>query len=429
MAAPGLGRSGVVRLGLRLTTVAAAAAIIVAGSLLVGGIVTVPNVGGRSPAPPDGSPSAAAEGHSSAAASPSLSATVSAPPAPTPVAGPIGAPLPADFQSVAGTFLNADLGWVLGRTTCSGNPCAGIVRTADGGGTWVSIPAPKTAFTTGEAGNAGVSRLRFADPMNGWAYGPDLWATHNGGATWQEISLPGTTGVSQVMALGTAGGAVHVAFFDGGSSGRLAIMTSPVGTDGWVTSSTSVVLGAGPVPQAQIVLHEHDGWLIEVDRTIVAGARLVSGAWTAWQPPCKSVEGPALLAASSSSDLIAACDVGQWSTPTGVHLFNSSDGGATFVAVGPKVPVGSLDAVAAPLTGVALVAGPQSEGTSVVAGSFDGGATWAPVLTFQPATSVDLVFPTATDGFMIATQPNGPSRMFSTSDGGRTWSRLAIAGG
>src|SRR5712691_1622562 len=108
------------------------------------------------------------------------------------------------------------------------------------------------------------------------------------------------------------------------------IATSPVDSDAWVVSPTTVEMGAGPVPHPQLVLYGTAGWLVEVDRVVVAGARLVSGAWTPWQPPWATVAGPAILAATSSSDLVVACDVGLWSTPTGEHLFVSSDAGVTF---------------------------------------------------------------------------------------------------
>ena len=38
-----------------------------------------------------------------------------------------------------------------------------------------------------EAGTSGYSQIRFADAHNGFAYGPDLYATHDGGTSWHAV--------------------------------------------------------------------------------------------------------------------------------------------------------------------------------------------------------------------------------------------------
>jgi hypothetical protein len=403
------------RFGLGLAAVAAVAVAIVAGSLLLGGFAPRSNVGSPPSGPIAGSPSAGAVGPAPTAASPS--------------SGPIGGPIPADFQPASASFTSADDGWVLGTATCAGAPCASIVRTTDGGRAWSSLPAPDAAVAAGGSGTAGVRGLRFADALNGWAFGPDLWATHDGGATWSPVSLPGSSTDRQVMTLETASGVVHAVYFDGGATGTLTIATSPVGTDDWVRSPTTVELGAGPVPNPQLVLSGTAGWLIEVDRVVVDGSRLIAGAWTPWQPPCAAGEGPARLAASSPSDLVTACDVGLWSTPAGVHLYASSDGGATFTEVASTVPVSSIEEVAAPAPGTVLVAGGLAAGGSAIVGLFDGGTTWTQVQAFQGARSTGLAFTTAQDGFAIGPSGDGTSELLITRDGGRTWSVAPITGG
>jgi photosystem II stability/assembly factor-like uncharacterized protein len=401
--------------GLGLAAVAAVAIVLVGGSLLLGGLAPSSDVGGPSSGPVGGSPSTGAVSPSPSVGPSSL--------------GPVGGPIPADFQPASATFTSADDGWLLGTATCAGAPCTAIVRTTDGGRTWASIPAPDAALLPGGSGTSGVSGLRFADALDGWAFGPDLWATHDGGATWHRVSLPGLSADGQVMTLETAAGAVHAVYFDGNAAGLLAIATSPVGTDAWAVAPTTVELGAGPVPHPQLVLLGTAGWLVEVDRAVVAGARLVAGEWKPWQPPCLDVAGPATLAAASASDLVVACDEGVWSTPTGVHLYLSSDGGATFTPAASKVPVFSIEGVAAPAPGVAFVAGSLSGVGSAIVGSFDGGATWTAVHVLQGAGSLDLSFTTAEEGVAISTSGDGTSELLMTRDGGRTWSKVPIAGG
>ena len=40
-------------------------------------------------------------------------------------------------------------------------------------------------------GPTGVSQVRFYNTSDGWAFGPQLWATHNGGQSWQQIGPAG----------------------------------------------------------------------------------------------------------------------------------------------------------------------------------------------------------------------------------------------
>lgn len=401
--------------GFGLAAVAALAVGVVVGSLLLGRLAPPVEVSGPSSGPVGGSPSTGAVSPSPAVGPSGL--------------GPLGGPIPANFQPASATYTSVADGWLLGTATCAGAPCAAIVRTTDGGRTWAGIPAPDAAFVAGGSGSSGVSGLRFADALDGWAFGPDLWATHDGGATWHRVTLPGLSADGQVVTLETAAGAVHAVYFDGNASGLLTIATSPVGTDAWAVSPTTLEVGAGPVPRPQLVLHGTAGWLVEVDRVVIAGARLVAGAWEPWQPPCATVAGPATLAAASAFDLVVACDEGLWSTPTGVHVFVSSDGGATFTQAASKVPVFSIEGVAAPAPGIVFVAGSLSGVGSAIVGSFDGGATWTAVHVVQGAGSLDLSFPTADEGIAISTSGDGTSELLVTRDGGRTWSTVQIAGG
>ena len=379
---------GTMRAGLAVIAVAAVA---VAAGILVRGAGPSPSVGGPSPvvSPASSVPSAVASPSPAAStaaptatppASPAPSAAPSTvPPSPSraPGAGPVGGPVPAGFEPRSVTFVSASDGWVLGSATCAGQPCAAIVRTTDGGRTWQGIPAPKATINDTPVGpSGGVSDLRFADPLDGWAFGPDLWATHDGGSTWHKLTLPGATANAGVWALETAGGAVHAAFE---GAGAIGIATSPAGSDDWTVSRTTVDFGAGPVPTAQLVLHGTSGWLVEVDRTVIGGARLDHGAWTPWQPPCRDANGPAALAAAGASDLVAVCDVGVWSTPTGVHLYTSVDGGTSFREAASKVPVFDIQAVSEPAPSTILVAGSLSGVGSAIVASSDGGRTWAAV--------------------------------------------------
>jgi photosystem II stability/assembly factor-like uncharacterized protein len=300
------------------------------------------------------------------------------------------------------------------------------MRTADAGRTWTPIPAPDAPiFPSPSQVTPGISRLRFADARNGWAYGPDLWATHDAGATWNRLTISGLPADAAVVALEAGNGSVHAVAFDGQG---YRIATSPVGTDDFRLSAFRVPVGAGPVPVVQLVLSGAAGWLLENDRTVVGGARLVNGTWVAWQPPCLNVVGPAYLAASSATELAAACDVGLWSSPTGSHLFVSHDGGATFAEAATAVPLTMTGQITTASPSVIVVGGTDATGAVLVA-TFDAGRTWSVVARLGTADPVELGFTTATQGVLVAASGDAPGTFWMTRDGGRTWSVVGAAGG
>jgi photosystem II stability/assembly factor-like uncharacterized protein len=341
--------------------------------------------------------------------------------------GPAGGPVPAGFTPASVTFVAPQLGWVLGTAPCATPPCTSIVRTRDGGRTWVGIPAPKAALSTGGAAG-GVHRIRFADANYGWVFGPDLWATRDGGAHWASVTLPGVDKGAEVSDLAVAAGAVHVAVID---PKGVQILTSEVGTDGWKASPTVVNIGAGPVPHAQIVLQANTGWLIEVDRTVIGGAQFSNGAWTPWKPPCADVGGPAVLDAASPTDLVAVCDEGVWTgaSPPVIRAYTSADGGASFRRTAVPL-VCCTGPVASGFPGTAVSAGSVSDGTAALFATFDGGATWERVFRGSAGQSfTDVGFTSRTQGVAVAVgSGNGGSggggSLLMTIDGGHTWNAV-----
>ena len=316
---------------------------------------------------------------------------------------------------------------MLGSVPCGSTRCAAIERTGDGGRTWVPAPAPKTAVVSAigadTGATSGIARLRFATPSDGWACGPDLWATHDGGASWSKLSMPGLPSGSTMVALETAHGSVHAALYDGAQHFRIA--TGPIGDDAWRVSPLQVAVGGGPVPTIQLVLSGDTGWLLENDRTVVGGARLVGGSWRTWKPACADVTGPAAIAASSPTDLVASCDVGFMSSPQGNHLFVSRDGGETFAETGSRVPVTLGGGLAMPDTSTIVVSGSDSKG-SVLVGSFDGGQRWSIVLRAGNVGLTDLGFTTPTQGVVVTSSASGSDHLLMTRDGGHTWSAIVF---
>ena len=377
---------------------------------------------GISPATVGGSPSAtpgqpASVGSSDPSAQASPSDAVVATPSPKPAGGPV----PADFKPLSASFVAADNGWVLGSVPCGDARCPAIIRTVDGGATWSSIDAPKTTMGgvpgSIQAGGSGISSLRFADLLNGWAFGPELWATHDGGASWARLTISGLPAEATVTALETSAGTVHAVLYDAAQDFRIG--SSRVGADDWRVAAVRVPVGAGPVPRIELLLSGSSGWVLENDRVVSGGATLDASVWRTWQPACLDVVGPAVLAASSASDLVAVCDVGLWASPKGEQLFTSTDGGATFAATGTRPPL-TASAVASPDRATIVIAGSDTSGAALVA-SFDDGRTWSKVWSAAAVSFTDLGFTTPTQGIVVTTDESGAGKLLMTHDGGRTW--------
>jgi photosystem II stability/assembly factor-like uncharacterized protein len=337
----------------------------------------------------------------------------------TPASIPAGTPVPAGFVPQSVTFVSVQAGWVLGTAPCAAGSCLTLLRTVDGGHSWVAVPAPATAFSADVGSGHGAREVRFATPQDGWLFGPELWATHDGGATWSRVSLPGASGTAAVVDLEAASGMVHAAVFDG----QVAIDSSASDHEAWSRSPTSIPFGAGPVPKARLALHADGGWLIEVDRTVVGGARLGGGQWSQWTPPCRNAGGDAQVDASTTTALFAVCNEGVWTGgPPITHAYVSTDGGGSFTQSRAAVPVGNADELASPSAQVAVVAGHSNGGgIDELLLTTDGGASWKVV--FKGAgTGVanDLGFTTALQGVVVVVD-QGSASLLMTTDGGASW--------
>ncbi|HTU74497.1 MAG TPA: hypothetical protein VMG38_13360 [Trebonia sp.] len=311
------------RLAATVTSAAAVAVLATVGvpaalSLHLGPSATSAQVANGRPGSPAPSSSAAAPSTGASTATSSASPRL----APSGISettsggqSPPGGPVPANFEPTSVTFVSSNAGWAIGQAGTPGHCansvptiCTSIVRTTDSGQTWRGIPAPSTNQVTG---------IRFLDGVNGWAYGPDLWSTHDGGSTWTQLS----TGGQQVIDLETAGREAFALFANcstaTGGSGQdctsYSLKATAATSDDWVdvgpaTSDLPDARGAAPT----LVLSGSTGWLLGADGTIYSGP--LTGAWTKLgDAPCpatpsQSSLGGALLGYDTyTSKFVAAC--------------------------------------------------------------------------------------------------------------------------
>jgi hypothetical protein len=104
-------------------------------------------------------------------------------------AAAVGPTAPQGFAAQSITWISPRRGWMLGSAACGARSCRDVLATTNGGHTWVlrgKVRAPLSPY-----GHRGVTELRFANRQIGWASGPALQATTDGGATWAPEAIPG----------------------------------------------------------------------------------------------------------------------------------------------------------------------------------------------------------------------------------------------
>ena len=377
------------------------------------------------------SPSAARPGASPAgtatAVTPAATGSGAAAPAVEP---PPGGPVPQRFEADSLTFVSATDGWVLGTAPCSQPPCTSIVRTRDGGRTWRGIPAPTAPLYWLTNQGSGVSALRFADRLNGWAFGPELYATHDGGGHWAAQPLPGGAPGSRVEALETAAGAVYalVGWGDPGRPHPVQLYRGVASQDGWQPVAGVSVEGA---TFGTLVLHGQAAWALVGQEAGEAVFATTDGS--RWEPRTLPCLPPASgLALASASDLLLVCGGGVAAGSQEKTAYVSHDAGRSFQRAGTPPLSGALQGAAA-APGVALVS--ALSGASFLYGSFDGGRTWAEVFSAPTGGTFwrDLGMTTSSQGGAVLGHswpegtPSAPPQLLMTRDGGHRWSPVDFA--
>jgi photosystem II stability/assembly factor-like uncharacterized protein len=427
----------------RLAITAGAAAAVVAAAVTVPQVVSL-HVLSPSPASSGvaaGQPAAPSPTGGGTAASSSASPLPSSPPP---------APVPPGFQPASVTFVSTGTGWVIGQAGtpghCATRYCTSIARTDDAGRTWSGVPAP----LTGPPGGAtGVGQIRFLNGSDGWAFGPELFATHDGGRTWTAVG----TGGLRVTGLETVGDRAFALFASCSGTGQAfaarctgyTLYSSPASADAWapVGPSTSGLTDAGQDGAAAIVLTGTRGYLLAPDGMVYAGPADGSAPWQATsRVPCAvgsaqpdGQPAGALLAAASATNLVLACTPPP--APGGEQkklIFASADGGSSWHPVGPVSAGPPSGAAVAPAAGVAASLAASPTGT-VVLGTDQGidvlpagSSSWQrATVTAAPAGGFAFVgMTTGTQGVAVPADPASGTVWF-TFDGGQTWQPSPVA--
>lgn len=352
---------------------------------------------------------------------------------------PYPGPVPVDFAPSSVTFVSPARAWVIGQAgvpgSCyNGNICTSVAWTPDDGRTWHGEHAPVAGAP---GGPNGVSGIRFLDGVNGWAFGPELWATHDGGNSWHAVDTFG----QRVTGLETAGNRAYALFANcSGSSGSefaagctsFTLMTSPAGSDAWQPAGpgTSSLSAGGAASSAVIQVAGNEGYLLAPDGTVYSGP--LGGTWAkAGTAPCEpgapqpggSPSG-ALLAASGPGHLALAC-AGPVSSDS---VYTSADGGSAWTqspaAPSPDPTQDSAGSTPVPAPSAAAPGSPEPSATEPAspAGSSPSAST---VAAYTPAGNPRSLA-AAPGGTLLLATADG---IYSLASGASRWRQATAAGG
>jgi photosystem II stability/assembly factor-like uncharacterized protein len=336
---------------------------------------------------------------------------------------------PTKFEPGSVSFLSASQGFLLGTAPCGHASCTSLLTTVDGGKKWTKVAAPSAPFTSYYSqSSASVSEVVFANASDGWVYGPSLWATHDGAATWQKLNLGGpvySLAASGKVAYAIVGSCAPGA--KGCQAPALRLETTTVGSSTWrVVPGVSGYGSAGLLTvnggNAWVSLWpRHPGAAALVWRSGDGGAVWHSLPDSCYQP--SQATDLAGLASPGGSTVYELCAGNPGAGSEGKSLRVSSNGGSTSHVVS-HLPLGGIaSAITAAGSHVFVTA---ASGATMIYGSSNEGKTWV-TRTFDDGGAGLYDFNFVTSSFVAAIhgQPQqGSSTLLLSNDGGATWSSV-----
>jgi|HubBroStandDraft_1064217.scaffolds.fasta_scaffold28467_2 hypothetical protein len=340
----------------------------------------------------------------------------------------------SELSPLSVSFVSPSTGWLLAVPPCADqahDPCQTLLlrKTTDGGRTWVAVPAPPVPPVLYAGSPApGVGQILFTSSRDGWAWGPQLWQTRDGGATWRQVRVPG----GPVQSVAAAAGRVLVATGHCAQASswscRFAVYTSPAGMNAW-----RLIPGAGSqrTGPASLIGSGLIGYVLTTTRDLgrpllLAGQADGSARWAALPDPCLSAWSVALAAASGWLFLGCGSEPGAGNQLKTAYI--SGDNGRTWRRVASPPSGGYLGAASMSPGGTIFLSGGRMD----VYISRDRGRSWqtSPSLNYAAGLAgagADLFASMTSDTSGYAIQIGIYERQFwITSDGGRRWSAVTV---
>jgi photosystem II stability/assembly factor-like uncharacterized protein len=342
-----------------------------------------------------------------------------------------GSILPAGFRAQAISFATPQLGWILGVQTCGNAKCTNVLHTTNGGDTWTRVGRIHAPLSYDKVD--GVTEVRFADDLHGWAFGPSLWSTSDGGATWTKEAIPG--GGNLVPELAAGSDAVYALVSPcklnqaPGSCDPATLWTTTVGAEAW--TKTDARLRAGLVTNAaRLAVRGPVAYLVVPTEVAPDVIRVTTNGvhWAARPDPCSKAEDEELVEVTPISDSgVAFLCVGD---PGFGHstkrVFRSLDTGRTSSTFGAIPREGIVSQMTATPNGRLVMTSWGAPGSWIYRSN--GGGPWTTPLALEDQGTGwnDVVMTTKLRGFVVhgpaALFPgNRPGQLGETRDGGVTW--------
>jgi len=365
-------------------------------------------------------------------------------------------PPPQPFRPTSITMIGLNTGAVIGQAGTAGHcsgpipaDCTSLAGTSNYGGSWYGVSAPVTGVPRG---SAGTSQLRFLDMQDGWAYGPQLYETSDGGRTW---GSPVPTGRERVTDLEAAGDRAFVVLASCQGSGTAYAadcsafslsyivagtrtlhripLTTPAGVSaaaaleagGQASSASLVIRGVAGDPSAGT------GYLLAPSGDIFSGS-VGGGAWSyagkARCPPGAATASGSPLGAQLTVDgsaLLLNCagsSAGTGSAAQANQLYQSATG-AHWTKVSQPPSAGTARSLAATPAGQIVLAGTAGIDYSA------NGTTWqAASISNAPPGGFSYVGMTSDSQGVALPARASLGEVFITTDGGQSWSASPITG-
>jgi photosystem II stability/assembly factor-like uncharacterized protein len=342
--------------------------------------------------------------------------------------------VPAGFRANSLAWVSARHGFVLGAISCGATPCAAVIATRDGGRTWRLAGRLAVPITNLGLGRPGVTGIRFATPAVGWAFGPGLYRTGDGGRSWAREAVPGHG--TQVLDLATGGGHAYAVVSDCGwgpglcgrplsfwrtTAGRgRAWARIPLDLPGNGAAGVAVSGSTVYVVDSQVIVGRSDTFYASTD-----GRRFAS------RPvPCANAADAGLVQVVpvSVTRVALLCDGNPGFSKAVKSVYVSDDTAKTDAYAGRMGLAGIQAQLAASPSGNLAVAS-WSDGSflyindshrtawTMVAGLGDGGAGWN-----------DITYVTGTRGWVVygPADAGGIGQLWVTRDGGRRWAAVRL---
>ncbi|MGO9558817.1 MAG: WD40/YVTN/BNR-like repeat-containing protein [Acidimicrobiales bacterium] len=340
------------------------------------------------------------------------------------------APVPKGFKANSITWLSSEQGYVLGTVPCGTTKvCTEVIGTTDGAKTWSEVGAIKAPIANTALGGEGISEIRFATANDGWAFGPDLYRTTDGGRTWVPETIPGKGAQVLDLAANTTEAYAVVSDCAHYCSKQFSFWrTTSLAKDSWAQIHLNLpgALSADVAVWGKTVylLDEYGQIRPHEDKLFASTDGLHFSARPA---PCDTSPLPIELiqvVPSSATDVTLLCDGDPATSQADKYAYRSTDTGKTDTSAGTMGLPGIQAQLAVSSSGNIAVSA-QSDGSFIfindnhktswtqVVGDSDGGVGFN-----------DVVYVTDSEAWVVYAPDErslSQGQLWETTDGGRHW--------